>query len=186
MGERNSPLMAIHQACRRGDLAALRAALGDPADFPNSRPPLGAGDHCLEYAIYHGPLPFIRALLELGANPNYQESNGFPSLIAALSTDRADRSEILALLIAFGADVGQRGLNDQTPLHYAVARNDLPAIGLLLAQGADPEARTRIDDRTTPLEDALILARTEAARLIEHAIAQRQPRAGRDPGAGES
>ena len=168
MAGSKSKLMAIHEAHRRGDLEALKVALGNPADFPNSRPPLGAGDHCLEYAIYHGPLPFIRSLLELGADPTYR-SSGFPSLIAGLSTDRADRAEILALLLTFGADVGQRGVNDQTPLHYAVARNDLQAIELLLAHGADPQARTRIDDYTTPLEDALRLGRVEASRLLQRA-----------------
>lgn len=161
-------LMAIHEACRAGDLDALRAALGNPADFPNSRPPLGAGDHCLEYAIYHAPLALIRSLLELGAEPNY-ESHGFPSLVAALSTERPDRLEILAMLLKAGAAVGQRGLNDWTPLHCAVARNDLPAIELLLAHGADPQARTRIDDHSTPLEDALRLERAEAARLLRPA-----------------
>jgi len=163
-----SELTAIHEACRAGDLDALRAALGNPADFPNSRPPLGAGDHCLEYAIYHAPLPLIRSLLELGADPNY-ESHGFPSLVAALSTERPDRLDVLVVLLEAGAAVGQRGLNDWTPLHYAVERNDLPAIELLLANGADPHARTRIDDQSTPLEDALRLDRAEAARLLQRA-----------------
>jgi ankyrin repeat protein len=158
-------LMAIDRACRAGDLEALRAALGHPADFPNSRPPIGAGDHCLEYAIYHAPLALVRSLLELGADPNYA-SSGFPSLLAALSTVRPDRLDILALLLEFGAAVDQRGLNDWTPLHYAVARDDPRAVELLLAGGADPQARTRIDERSMPLEDALRLGRGEAARLL--------------------
>jgi ankyrin repeat protein len=129
MERSTSELAIIHEAHSVGDLEALKAALGNPADFPNSRPPLGAGDHCLEYAIYHGPLSFVRSLLELGADPNYESPGGFP--IAALATDRADRIDILRLLLAFGANVGQRGVNDGTPLHYAVAKNDLPAIELL-------------------------------------------------------
>jgi hypothetical protein len=28
--------IVLHEACRRGDLEALKAALGDPPDFPNS------------------------------------------------------------------------------------------------------------------------------------------------------
>ena len=117
--------LAIHQAYRRGDLEALKALLGDPPDFPNCRGPAGAGEIILEYAIYHSPLPFIRTLLELGADPNYQDHAGFPSLIAALSSARADRYQIIELLLAFGADIQQRGVNDWTPLHYAAANDDL-------------------------------------------------------------
>jgi hypothetical protein len=40
------------------------------AGFPNRRGPAGAGEIILEYAIYHSPLPFIRTLLELGADPS--------------------------------------------------------------------------------------------------------------------
>ena len=162
--------LAIHDAYRRGDLEALKALLGDPPDFPNCRGPAGAGEIILEYAIYHGPLPFIRTLLELGADPNYQDHAGFPSLIAALSSARADRHELVELLLAFGADIKERGINDWTPLHYAAANDDLEAIELLLAHGADPNARTRVDDFTTPLDDAKILGRTEAVRLLRKLV----------------
>jgi uncharacterized protein len=147
---------AIDDAYRKGDIDALLVALGDPADFPNSLHPsdLGLGDCPLEYAIYWSPLAFIETLLDHGANANYPDRAGFPSLIAALSTDRPDRLELLRLLLSRGADVAQRGLNDWTPLHYAVGRDDVPAIELLLARGADVNARTRIDDFTTPLEEA--------------------------------
>lgn len=158
--------IAIHNAYVAGDLAALKRALGDPADFPNARGPDGVGTIPLEYAIYHSPLDFIRTLLELGANPNYPDHAGFPSLVAAIERDRPDRSAVLEMLLAFGADVEQRGINDWTPLHHAVARNDLAAIRVLLAHGASPHARSRIDDRTTPLEDAERHGRSEALLLL--------------------
>jgi uncharacterized protein len=156
--------LAIHQVYKRGDLEALKALLGDPPDFPNCRGPAGAGEISLEYAFYHSPLPFVRTLLELGADPNYQDHAKFPSLIAALSSGRSDRCEIAELLLAFGADIQQRGFNDWTPLHYAGANDDLEAIDLLLAHGADPTARTRIDDGATPLEEAEHLGHAAAAR----------------------
>ena len=158
--------LAIHEAYRRGDLAALRRLLGDPPDFPNCRGPAGVGEIVLEYAIYHSPLAFVRTLLELGADPSYQDPAGFPALIAALSTDRTDRYELIELLLGAGADIEARGINDWTPLHYAAATGDPEAIELLLARGADPSARTRIDDCATPLEEAEILGRTEAARRL--------------------
>jgi ankyrin repeat protein len=77
--------LVLHEAYKRGDLAAVRAELGEPADFPNCTCPPAFGETCLEYAIYHSPLAFIRTLLELGADPNYDSQTGFPALIAALS-----------------------------------------------------------------------------------------------------
>jgi ankyrin repeat protein len=158
--------LAIHDAYQRGDLDALKSLLGDPPDFPNSRGPAGFCGPILENAIYHSPFACIRTLLELGADPNYADHAGFPSLIAALSTDRADRYQIIELLLAHGADIQEHGINDWTPLHYAAATDDLEGIELLLRHGADPSARTRIDDCATPLEEAEILGRVEAVRLL--------------------
>ena len=158
--------VAVHEAYKAGDLAALKAALGNPPDFPNNRGPRGRGEVVLEYAIYHSPLAFVRTLLELGADPNYSDHAGFPSLIATLSTDRTDMGEIIELLLSFGADIQQRGINNHTPLHYAATANDVAAIELLLKHGADPNARTNIDDYATPIEEAEFLGRKEAVQAL--------------------
>jgi ankyrin repeat protein len=158
--------LALHEAYERGDLPALKRLLDDPPDFPNCRGPAGVGDIILEYAIYHSPLAFVRTLLELGADPNYPDHAGFPALIAALSTNRADRYQIIELLLAAGADIQQRGINDWTPLHYAAAAGDLAGIELLLARGADPNARAGIDGCATPLEEAQILGRAAAVQVL--------------------
>jgi hypothetical protein len=162
---------AVDGAYRRGDLDALKAALGDPEGFPNCLLPfdLAVGDHPLEYAIAWSPLPFVRTLLEIGADPNYPAQDGFPSLIETLATDRPDKHALLSLLLDAGADVQQRGHNDWTPLHYAVVRRDFTAVTLLLAKGADPAARTRIDECSTPLEDAEAIGFSEAVALLRHA-----------------
>ena len=151
----------IDEAFRKGDLDALRAAVEDPAMIPNGRMPITIGP-CLVYAIYHSPLPFIRTLLEIGADPNAPSDLGFPPLIAALSCSRdaagskrrTDVDQILRLLLSFGGDPNQRGINDYTPLHMAVAERNASAVQILLQGGADPELRTRIDDCETPFEMA--------------------------------
>ena len=163
----------IDAAFRNGDLAALRAAVDDPDWVPNGPMPLSVGT-CLEYAIYHSPLPFIRVLLEIGADPNPAVHGGFPPLIAALSCShphpgspgRSDTLDIIKLLLMFGADPNQRGLNDYTPLHMAVGERHLPAIEVLLESGADPRLRTRIDDYETPLEMAEKAGLVEIAKLL--------------------
>ena len=151
----------IDAAFRAGDLDGLRAAVDDPADVPNGRMPDTIGS-CLVYAIYHSPLAFIRTLLEIGADANRPADDGFPPLIAALSctrpapgaTARSDVDEILRLLLASGADPNQRGINDYTPLHMAVAERNPGAVQMLLEAGADSQRRTRIDACETPLEMA--------------------------------
>lgn len=120
----------------------------------------------LDAAFHSGDFETLRQ--ELGAE------DGFPPLIAALSTfesvpgsaARSDAHERLALLLARGADVARRGINDYTPLHIAAGIGDLRAVDLLLAHGADASAATRIDDGETPLDVALGAGHMEvAARL---------------------
>jgi len=167
-------LQQIDDAFHNGDLAALRAAVDDPALVPNGIMPITVGS-CLVYAIYHSPLPFIRELLEIGADPNAPVDDGFPPLIAVLicgrempgATRRTDVHDILRLLLKFGADPNQRGINDYTALHMAVAERDALAVLLLLDAGADRELRTRIDDYETPLEMARAAGLPEIAALLE-------------------
>jgi ankyrin repeat protein len=135
--------------------------------------PLAIGP-CLEYAIYHSPIAFVRTLLEIGANPKPEDHIGFPPLMAALSRSRSqpgsparpDVLDIMKLLLEFGADPNQRGINDYTPLHMAVGERNLAAVRLLLEAGADPELRTRIDDHETAREMAVNAGLSEIAEVL--------------------
>ena len=163
----------IHEAFVAGDMAEVRAALDDPEGFPNSWAGLGIGLP-LVYAIYWSPLEFVRALLDAGADPSGDESNGFPPIMAALSMlqrtpgskVRDDVPRVVELLLERGSDPNQRGINDYTPLHYLAGRGDVALIRLLLAHGADPSLATRIDDYETPKEVALRAGHTASAELL--------------------
>jgi uncharacterized protein len=175
--ERHRLFKAIDDAFKAGDIEALKSALGNAPRWFNEPMPheFGLG-HPLEYAIYWSPLGFIEQLIAAGTNVDYDDDGGFPSLIATLSTDRhgrVDRLDVLRLLIRHGADLDQRGINDWTPLHYAANLRDLDALRLLLASGADPTVRTRIDNLTTPLEEAEAAGFAEGAALLRQAMSDR-------------
>jgi ankyrin repeat protein len=169
----NERYLRAHAAFEAGDLAALRAALGDPSRVPNGPMPDDMAP-CLLYAIWHSPLAFVRTLIELGANVNPDDHDGFPPINTALLTRqpraglpaRTDALDLVRLLVASGSDLRQRGMNDYTPLHLAADLGDLAAVALLLELGADPAARTRIDQRETPREIALRRGQAAIAALL--------------------
>ena len=165
-------ILRVHEAFQQGDVERLKALLGNPVDFPNSPSPSAAIGNFLEYAVYHSPLSLV---LALGAQVDYEHS-GFPCLIAAVSTDREDKPALIEMLLSFGADIEQRGFNDYTPLHYAVRSRDWQSVKVLLDHGADPHARTRIDDCSTPLEDAARHGPAEIAEMLRRAAATKHPK----------
>ncbi len=125
----------------------------------------------LQVALGWAPLETIRELLDAGADPNFQPmDDGFPSLIG-----------VLALLLEHGGDVHRRGLNDWTALHFAAAADDADAVTMLLEAGADPDARTRIDDLETPVEIAERGAPNALAAFRRIRPAARDPRQDRTP-----
>lgn len=164
----------IDAAFKAGDLDALRRLATDDDRFPDTFADLAVGA-CLPYAIYHGPLTLISALLDEGANPNFDPGDGFPPVIALMSCvtaadhrRHADAIDVLELLLLRGADPDQRGLNDYTPLHWVAGLGDLRLIECLLAAGANPLLKTRIDDLETPRELAVAAHQSRAAqRLVE-------------------
>ncbi|MBR0673882.1 ankyrin repeat domain-containing protein [Neoroseomonas soli] len=171
--------MAAETAATRGDLSAFRAALGEPEGFPDCLLGvgfLGCGDRPLDIAIRCGPPEFVARLIALGADPRASAEDGFPPIFQAIDAPREDRHAVLAVLLEAGADPGQRGLNDGTALHHAVARRDIVAVRMLLAHGADTAARTRIDDCSTPIEDAEAAGFAEAIAAMRAAPSPPPPR----------
>jgi ankyrin repeat protein len=67
--------------------------------------------------------------------------------------------------LAAGTDVNVKGgFADGTPLHMAAARGHKETAELLIAEGADVNAK--MEDRWTPLDEAIAVNRTETVDLL--------------------
>jgi ankyrin repeat protein len=86
------------------------------------------------------------------------------NLIAALALGRADTA---ARLIRDNAPLISKGPSGNGVLHLMAKRNDAPAVGWLLAQGANPNGRwAHWDAEVTPLHLAAMNGHVEVARLL--------------------
>jgi ankyrin repeat protein len=120
----------------------------------------------------HGVDSFIRRrwitnAIDLGSVAAVRWMLARTPLHSALDRQRADRYEIIAMLLDAGAPVDLKGVNGWTPAHMAAARDDVEALRLLVARGADLSIRTEIDSYTTPLEEARLLGKSNAVAFLE-------------------
>ena len=125
----------VSQAARKGDAESLTALLSeeggaDPAVL--ARP--------LFFAAQSGHTDIVAILLDYGADPNATFEFGSALQKAA----RGNHAEIVELLLKAGAESNiHAGDKDYTPLHDAAERGSLEAAKLLVAYGADVNARER-------------------------------------------
>ncbi|MFE0175213.1 ankyrin repeat domain-containing protein [Streptomyces sp. NPDC059002] len=141
---RDPVAVAVTEAIRGGDVAALRALLA-------ARPWLASA------AIRQdGEAAGTRSLLHIATDwPGH-----FPR-----------SPEVIAALVAAGADPDARfvGAHTETPLHWAASNDDVAALDALVAAGADIEADGAVVAGGTPLADARAFGQWRAARrLLEH------------------
>lgn len=94
-----------------------------------------AGETVLMYAALHGDIELIRLLLKRGAQVNM--SGWTPLHYAAVS----GRTEVLALLLEHHAYIDAPSANGTTPLMMAAREGQMPAVRLLVGEGADPSLR---------------------------------------------
>jgi cytochrome c len=130
-----SQAAAIHDAAKKGDVAALTAALDSGAE-------INASDGIatpLYYAIDRAHLEAAKMLIARGADANVAAKWGPPLLAAAES----GKTELVKLLLDAGADAAA-AFKGQTALH-AVARNGcLDCVVALVEKGADVNALTSL------------------------------------------
>jgi hypothetical protein len=77
------------------------------------------------------------------------------------------RSDVDDIRLLPPGAIRQRGINDYTPLHMAVAARAALAVQILLDGSADPALRTRIDECETPAEMAAAAGLTDLAAILE-------------------
>ena len=155
-----------HDLTREQILDSL-SELGEDPDFKPFR------NYHLNHAVRTLDQELANAMLQLGADPNYR-AYGYDSFLHNLfetlrSSPTAHGERVLALariLLQHGANPNLVGCNNFRAVDLAVGAGFSDFAGLLLAAGADPLLRTRIDDCESPREIAEHLGLREMARLL--------------------
>ena len=148
----------IMDAIMKADIPSLNEIAAIEGGFPTGRDAF-IHREWITNGIDCGDLAVVKWMLGHGAPVVFDSDEGYTVLHSALERDKPDRYDILSLLITAGADVNAYGIHDYTPAHMAAVRNDVQALRLLIDAGADLSLRTRIDDYTTPLEEAIHIGR---------------------------
>jgi len=164
--------LAVEQALRVGRLTGLPQSVTDQPGYPNVRDTY-TWTPLVILAISWAPVACVRELVTAGADVNVKVDDGFPAVLNAVMSGRGDRLDLVRALAEVGADIQAHGVNGWTALHAAASTNDAAMVRLLLHLGADPTARTGIDDNATPLQEERAGAH-DAARILQSDAAGRR------------
>jgi ankyrin repeat protein len=129
----------LQTACRKGDLAAIKALLDQGAD-PNAKD--RHGQPLLEDALITGRVAVIKLLLEKGADVDSKQPNGDAVIFCAINPANGTGGgpEAVKLLLDKGAHVDVKNGRGNTPLAeaiYGFQGLQPDVIKLLLAKGAE-------------------------------------------------
>ncbi|MBL8395593.1 MAG: ankyrin repeat domain-containing protein [Candidatus Accumulibacter sp.] len=119
------------------------------------------GETALSLAAYKGKLPFVRRLVEAGADVNLY---GWPPLIYAAFKGHAP---VVDYLLKKGAEVNATTANGSTALLFAARFGHMAVVEVLLQNKADPNI---VNDRgATAIDWALKSDNTDIADLLRKA-----------------
>lgn len=130
----------VTKAIQGGDVPALEALLTEHKTLSRS-------------AIHDAEDQANRSLLHLATD----WPGNFPNVV-----------ETIRLLLAEGADpnLGIKGRDTETPLHWAASSNDVAAVDALIDGGADLNAQGAVIAGGDPLEDAIGFQNWDAAERL--------------------
>jgi hypothetical protein len=132
---------ALTLATKQGRRDVAEVLLEKGAD---PRLPDGNGDLPLGAALNaeKDSLALVGLLLDSGADPAQSDGNGRTALHQAAGSRSEEAAQTLPLLLAKASGAGGPDARGRTPLHYAASSASLAAIRLLVARGADTNARS--------------------------------------------
>jgi cytochrome c len=159
---------AIHDAAKKGDVAAISAALDAGANVNESdavAPPL-------YYAVSGAQLEAAKLLIERGADVNALSGFGVGPLGPAVGKRNV---ELIKLLLDHGANPNST-IGTETVLHYAAEDGCLDCVKALVEAGADVNAVTSNGQYRTPLHIAKRRGLKEMADyLLAHGVILPKP-----------
>lgn len=135
----------IHEAVKNNELVKVRSLIKDSPDLVFSKDEDGFTP--LHLAAANGYKEIAELLLANKADVNAKDNGESTPLHQAVAAG-GEHADLLELLVAHKADVNAADANGLTPLHYAALADDGKAVKLLLAHGAHPDVREKVDGNT--------------------------------------
>ena len=116
----------------------------------------------IHVAAEDGDLAGVQAELDKGVDVNV--NNKLVGSGGGTPLHYATTKAIAELLIANGADLNAKGVDEWTPLHGVVDYGNEEIVALLIAEGADVNAKDKYE--STPLHIAATMSRKEIIKLL--------------------
>jgi|GEM_PF-2281286 len=163
----------LFEGVRAGSIDKIDEALREGADINATEPIVARGDAGftpLHVASVSGNRAIVQHLLDCGAYIEARNQSCKSTALHQAVYGKRNCGEIVKLLIKNHADIEALDHTDFTPLHYAVYYNRPESVKILLASGANAEARTGTYEkkhhyRLTPLAMAWSMHRDKQSRL---------------------
>jgi ankyrin repeat protein len=161
-----TPSAGLLRAARSGDVGGVKLMLACGAD-PNAREN-GEGTALAMACLGSSDasdVKIVRALLRAGADPLARQPNTVVEGTVLHCAASHDRPELLRVMLEAGAPPDAAGLGGWTPLHVAALFGSAGSAEVLMAAGADPDARTD-PGTSTPLHIAAGYGQVNVAEVL--------------------